>query len=428
MSTQYKTLTTRHIATLAGTALLPLVVAIGLAPSPVEANFLIDTAEAQQGQGQGQGGGRDLLNIGRGKGNGFGAGGEGRTLESDIFRDAASGSGRGQGQGQGQGGSSDRGGKPDGTGGGGGDNAKGDDYGDIVVILRDDDGTPILDDNGNVQPCLVIGCTEEDTDSYTQLVEVEEGDFEMPEGIIPVEFGRLNVARSPESVVEHSLTELLSKLDGEAITAETLADMTDEAGRLLVTNDDGTVSTIDSPLENFAFYVALIDAAGSDPTADSYTLSITTSPMGDDPVESFSMTVDADVVLTLAASAFSAASDKYGDLTVDEIMNITSFVGLDAALSSLVDGSGYEYTTTIDPDDDVTSTRESLYDTMIWVLAPVEGTDYFEQVQVNLLEVVPFNTVPSIDVDSDGIDTFTQQADDAVQVLEYVHDFSLDVE
>ncbi|MBF7055107.1 hypothetical protein IOC61_17555, partial [Halomonas sp. KAO] len=63
------------IATLAGTALLPLVVAIGLAPSPVEANFLIDTAEAQQGQGQGQGGGRDLLNIGRGKGNGFGAGG-----------------------------------------------------------------------------------------------------------------------------------------------------------------------------------------------------------------------------------------------------------------------------------------------------------------------------------------------------------------
>ncbi|MGM0915302.1 MAG: hypothetical protein ACQEXC_15740 [Pseudomonadota bacterium] len=76
----------------------------------------------------------------------------------------------------------------------------------------------------------------------------------------------------------------------------------------------------------------------------------------------------------------------------------------------------------------MTSTREALYDTTIWVLAPVEGTDYFEQIQVNLLEVVPFNTVPSIDADSDGIDTFTQQADDAVQVLEYVHDFALDVE
>ncbi len=422
MSTHYKTNTTRRIATLAGTALLPLVVAVALAPSPAEANFLIDTAEAQQGQGQGQGGGRDLLNIGRGKGNGFGAGSEGRTVESDIFRDAASGQGGGKPDGAGGGGKPDGvggGGKPDGVGGGGGDSAKGDDYGDIVVILRNDDGTPILDDNGNVQPCLVIGCTVEDTDSYTQLVEVEEGDFEMPEGVIPVEFGRLNVARSPDSVVEHSLAELLSKLDGQTITADTLAAMTDEAGRLLVTNDDGTVSTIDSPLENFALYVALIDAAGSDPDAASYELTITTNPMGDDPAETFSMTVDADVVLTLAASAFSAASDKYGDLTVDEIMGITSFVDLDASLSTLVENSGYSYTT---------DTREALYDIDIWVLAPVEGTDYFEQIQVNLLDVVPFNTVPSIDADSDGIDAFTQQADDAVQVLEYVHDFALDVE
>ena len=219
------------------------------------------------------------------------------------------------------------------------------------------------------------------------------------------------------------------------VAAATLDAMTDEAGRLLVTNDDGTVSTIDSPLENFALYVALIEAAGSDPTAESYVLTITTNPMGDDPAETFSMTVDADVVMTLAASAFSAASDKYGDLTVDEIVNITSFVNLDASLSNLVDYDetnsedvdfDYEYTTTIDPDDGVTSSREALYDTTIWVLEAVEGTDYFEKVQVNLLDVVPFNSVPTIDADSDGIDAFTQQADDAVQVLEFVHDFAVE--
>lgn len=404
-----------RLATLTGAAVLPLVGAAMLGTAVVpEAGFFIQSAEAQQGQGHG-GGRDDLLNIGRGKGNGFGAGGQGRSLESDIFRDDAAG-GPPEGKGQGQGGSgSDRGGQPDGAGSGGGpDSGKGGDYGDIVIILRDDDGTPILDENGNVQPCLDPAC-----ETYTQLVEVEEGDYEMPEGVISVEFGRLNVARSPESVIDHSLTELLSKLDGETITADTLDEMTDDSGRLLVTNDDGTISTIDSPLENFALYVALIEAAGSDPDADSYTLSITTSPMGDDPVESFSMTVDADVVLTLAASAFSAASDKYGDLTIDEIMNITSFVDLDDELSALVDSDSYSYD------------REALYgDITVTVLKEVviDGTTYFQPTEVTLLDEVVFNTVPTIDDDANGIDVFTQQADDAVQVLEYIHDYAIDAE
>lgn len=413
MTALRKTHSLTRLATLTGAAVLPLVGAAMLGSAVVpEAGFFIQSAEAQKGQGHG-GGRDDLLNIGKGKGNGFGAGGQGRSLESDIFRDDAAG---GPPEGKGQGGSgSDRGGQPEGAGNGGGpDSGKGGDYGDIVIILRDDDGTPILDENGNIQPCLDPAC-----ETYTQLVEVEEGDFEMPDGVIAVEFGRLNVARSPESVIDHSLTELLSKLDGETITVDNLDEMTDDAGRLLVTNDDGTISTIDSPLENFAFYVALIEAAGSDPDADSYTLSITTSPMGDDPEESFSMTVDADVVLTLAASAFSAASDKYGDLTVDEIMNITSFVELDDELSALVDSDSYSYN------------REDLYgDITVTVLKEVviDGTTYYQPTEVSLLDEVMFNTVPTIEDDANGIDVFTQQADDAVQVLEYIHDYAIDAE
>ncbi|PRY71242.1 hypothetical protein [Halomonas ventosae] len=415
MSASRNTFGVTRLATLTAAAVIPLMGAtvIETAVFP-EAGFFMQSAQAQQGQGKG-GNHDNLLNVGRGKGQGQMGGGQGKgqmggSAESDVFRDDAGGRPEGKGQG-----GADRGGKPDNAGGGGGrDSGKGGDYGDIVIILRDDDGTPILDENGNVQPCLDAAC-----ETYTQLVEVEEGDFEMPEGVIPVEFGRLNVARSPSSVTDHSLAELLSKLDGQTITADNLDALTDDAGRLLVTNDDGTISTIDSPLENFALYVALIDAAGSDPTATSYTISISTNPMGDEASETFSMTVDADVVLTLAASAFSAASDKYGNVTIDEIMNITSFVGLDDELSALVDSDSYSYS------------REDLYgDITVTVLKEVviDGTTYYQPTEVTLLDEVVFNTVPTIEDDANGIDVFTQQADDAVQVLEYIHDFGIDAE
>lgn len=410
-----KTPSLTRLATLTGAAVLPLVGAAMLGTAVVpEAGFFIQSAEAQQGQGHG-GGRDDLLNIGRGKGNGFGAGGQGRSAESDIFRDDAAG-GPPEGKGQGQGGNGgDRGGKPDGAGGGGGpDSGKGGDYGDIVIILRNDDGTPILDDNGNVQPCLDAACEE-----VIQLVQEEDGKYEIPaeyaDQVIPVEFGRLNVARSPESVTDHSLAELLSKMDGVEITAETLAEMTDTSGRLI--SPDG--ATIDSPLENLAFYIALLEATNEDPVDGVYTLSISTDPHGDEPAESYSMTVDADIVLTLAASALAAGSDKYGDLTIDEVMGISDFLGVADELSALVASDSYSYS----PDD--------LYGGVtVTVLKEVEidGTIYYQPTEVNLLDEVVFNTVPTIEDNGYGIDTFTQQADDSVQVLEYVHDFGLESE
>lgn len=427
-----------RLHTILGTTLLPLVGAAAIGTAIPASGFFVQDAQAQQGYGNGRGGSQDeLLNI-RGQGQGAAGQGQGRgqmggSLESGIFRDeGAQGQRGGRDQdAMGPGGQGQRGGSG-GSPGGGPDQGKGGDYGDIVVILRDDAGNPILDENGNIQPCLELGCTVDDPDSYTQLVEAEDGKFELPEGTIAVEFGRLNVARSPASVTDHSLAELLSKFDGASIDSlEQLIASTDPSGRLI----DADGNTVDSPLENFALYVALLEAVAADPDASSYTLSVATDPHGDEAPESFSMTVSAEVVPTLAAAAFAAASDKTGDLTVDEIMGITSFVGLETALSTLVDSSTYSYD------------RAALYDgVMVTVLQEkvidetVDGIDfngdgeitsdavYYIQEDVNLYDVVTFNNVPPIDDDGNGIDTFTQQADDAVQVLEFVHDYAIDAE
>jgi hypothetical protein len=132
-----------------------------------------------------------------------------------------------------------------GDGNAGGDSKKGGDYGDIWIVLRDDTGLPILDANGNLQPCGDVECTTENLIALTV-------DGELPPGATPieVEFGRLNIARSPDSVLEHSLVEALSKLDGLTWDVDVKVD---EAGRLTIGD-----ATIDSPLENLAIYEAKV--------------------------------------------------------------------------------------------------------------------------------------------------------------------------
>ena len=77
---------------------------------------------------------------------------------------------------------------------------------------------------------------------------------------------------------------------------------------------------------------------------------------------------------------------------------------------------------------DYTYSRDTTYSSQIWTLQPVEvnGETVYQPTQVNLLDVVGFNSVPSIDGDDNGIDIFIQLADDAVQVIEYVHDNAID--
>lgn len=282
-----------------------------------------------------------------------------------------------------------------GEGSAGSDIKKGGDYGDIWVILRDDLGNPILDANGNIQPCLDEACT-----TVIQLTADGELPTEYADSVIAVEFGRLNIARSPNSVLEHSLVEALAKLD-DGVFGETVT--LDPSGRLTV---DGV--TIDSPLENLALYEALLTAPAVDGVV---TLSVTTTVEGSGDV-TYTFSVPESVRLDLAASALAAASDKTGTLNVDEVVNISKFLDVDDELAALVGSYTYDTTATY---DGVT----------VWVLVET-SPGVFTATEVSILDAVTFNTVPAIDGDTDGIDRFTQAADDAVQVLEYVHDNALD--
>ena len=282
-----------------------------------------------------------------------------------------------------------------GEGSAGSDIKKGGDYGDLWVILRDDLGNPILDANGNIQPCLDEACTE-----VVQLTADGELPPEYADSVIPVEFGRLNIARAPDSVLEHSLVEALTKLDGE-VFGDTVT--LDPSGRLVV---DG--STIDSPLENLALYEALLTAPAVDGVV---TLSVTTSVEGGGNV-TYTFSVPESVRLDLAASALAAASDKTGSLNVDEVVNISKFLDVDDELAALVGSYTYDTTATYDG-------------VKVWVLVETSPGVY-TATEVSILDAVTFNTVPAIDGDDNGIDQFTQAADDAVQVLEFVHDNALD--
>lgn len=295
-------------------------------------------------------------------------------------------------------------GKP-GGGNAGSDTEKGDLYGDIIVLQRNDDGSLVTTttEAGDVITYAVA--------SDGTLIEIVNGEIPEDADVQAVEFGRLNIARSPEKVVEHSLTEALSKLDG-GILGETVT--LDPSGRLVI---DGV--TIDSPLENLALYEALLSTAAVDGVV---TLSVSTTSDGS-PV-SYSFSIPESVRLDLAAAALAAASDKTGELTIDEVVGISTFLGVNDELATYLDAGAV---------DDYS--RDATYDgVQVAVLVPQDTDgdgiiDLYYPDLVYVLDSVTFNDVDAtsiLDNDTGGIDVFTQMADDSVQVLEFVHDQALE--
>lgn len=169
---------------------------------------------------------------------------------------------------------------PGGPGGGGGGDIPdtGELYGDLYVILRDGDGVPILSGDGCIQPIsavtdtTTIATSEGDliinvligepfglptyTDTAGDLVECELTEA-MADWVQAVDFGRLNLGRSPESVLAHAFDEAINKLN--LATAIRL----DPSGRLVLTLPDAETGllvdkTIDAPAENLALYVEMM--------------------------------------------------------------------------------------------------------------------------------------------------------------------------
>jgi hypothetical protein len=312
-------------------------------------------------------------------------------------------------------------GKP-GGGNAGGTTKKGGDYGDIVVMLRDDSGELIVEKDGD--NTITYAVAPDGT-----LITIVNG--EIPEGadVQAVEFGRMNIARSPASVLEHSLVEALSKLatipvydaDGNLTGYTGTLDGTivylDPAGRLVV-ND----ATIDSPLENLAIYkellVSSVDADGN--------LVLTATSSKDGGSITYTFLVPADDRLDLAASAIAASSDKTGELTIDEIVGISGFLGVADELAALVSYDGDDADTLPDWSyDPLASYPDSL---TVWVLVET-SPGVWTETQVEINDVVTFTPVTDTSIKDNldgGIDEFTDAANDAVQVLEYVHDNAID--
>jgi len=259
-------------------------------------------------------------------------------------------------------------GKPDGAG-----TMKGDDYGDLIVLVRDPDtGVPIPDEvTGELQVCLDVNCND-----FVSMVEGE-----IPEGVTPVEvdFGRAAVARSPDKVSEKALDDAITKLTAEGVVLST-----DTAGRISYSVDGGvTWSTIDSPLENLALYIDLMQGLTSDET------SAAEAALG------------SLANLETAPALLAGVGDKTGDISLD-------YVVYNNVVSGVVDsGDYYVYS-------GFTYTREF----------PTDYTYFYmdgEDVKTASLNINDYLAAINGDLPTGSTALFATAADDALEVIELIH-------
>ena len=266
---------------------------------------------------------------------------------------------------------------------------KGDLFGDLYVIARDDNGIPILTPEGWVQPL----------DADGNPIPLDDEGHPIDETLtVEVEIGRLNVSRAPSQVLDRRADEVVTLMN----TATDLT--TDAAGRLVFTVD-GDIKTIDSPLENLSIYIALM-TTGTIPGVD------------DLPGTEFDFMVDG--VLTaedLAASPvfLAAATDKTGVFTTDEIAYIDAFLGInietvgDVAYSN-VDYSGFTYDRAATYSG-VTAEVLVLQDDGSWMAETVDVYDaVFDSAAVS---------------DAGTLTAYTLAADDARAVVEFIHEYAI---
>jgi len=250
---------------------------------------------------------------------------------------------------------------------------KGDLFGDMWVLYRDEDGLPIL--------------VEIDGEYYVQPVDAdgnpipldEEGHPVDEDATIEVELSRLNIARAPDKVIEHAFDEAMAAI----AAAEEIS--TDVSGRLVLYDaDTDSTKTIDSPLENLALYIdAMTDGGELDSGIDWST--------------------------TQAAAFLAAAADKFGSASVDTVEYMNAILGIPGTLEA-ADGSTYvDYT-------DYTYSRD-IFDTTVQILQDPDGDGTYTPVEVNLKD-----DVLGGDYTGTNVDAFATAVDDTIQVIEFIHE------
>ncbi|HYW95426.1 MAG TPA: hypothetical protein VE870_07565, partial [Bacteroidales bacterium] len=186
---------------------------------------------------------------------------------------------------------------------------RGGDYGDLYALLRDLNGVPemrLIGEEYYVQPVNTDGIPL-DLDAEGELVD--------PTQAVEVDFGRLNIVRSPQSVLDQAFEEAM-----KVLTAPDAVITLDFCGRLTSTYTNPATSevitkTIDSPRENMAIYQYIMTYMFVS-TAD-FTNRL--AFLGEDPYNFDPLLV--------AASCFAAGSDKTGTVDIDEVVYINGFIG-----------------------------------------------------------------------------------------------------
>lgn len=274
---------------------------------------------------------------------------------------------------------------------------KGDIYGDMYVIDRDENGVPILDENGYVQVKYLDAdgnlqcCILRDSEGNL-LPTLADGTAVVP---IEVELGRLSVGRSPDQVLAAQYEEAVNSINTAASVS------LDASGRIVITATDGTQSTIDSPLENLALYYELLTTG-------------TLSGVDATKLGSLSYLADGNLTaqdLSLAASFFAAASDKTIPVSVDSIEYMNTILGIEGSLTD-----GYtDYST-------FTYDRQAVYgSTEVTVLVEQEDGSW-KPTSVNVYDTILGGTPTG---DLTNVTAFTTATDDARAIINYLHEYEV---
>ncbi len=304
---------------------------------------------------------------------------------------------------------------------------KGGMYGDLYILYRDDNGEPYLDEEGRVlviaflssgynedgEPILVydsegfpVQYADEGDEGFT-LEYNEEDDLIVPDGVAPagVDFGRINLVRSPPHVLASALAEA-----GKALTASNVMCITqDFCGRLTAIyeevdeNGDNLFKTIDSPRENMAIYKDIMTGAG--------TVAGWLAPYF------ASGSLDGNL-MDVAASSFAAGGDKTGTVIIDEIVYVNTFLGVNITsgpgiVDDYYDFSSYDYS-------------RAVYDDRYIRMTLVNGEYDENRPPISINQAANngyfgYTGKWNSDPDWSGIRGFRTASDDAVQVLEFIH-------
>ncbi|WP_430810063.1 MULTISPECIES: hypothetical protein [unclassified Carboxylicivirga] len=313
-------------------------------------------------------------------------------------------------------------------------------YGDLLYILRHSNGTPVYNLEGFVQPLAFLDgepFINEDGVQYLCAMN-EEGEVEvnfymdgdervehLGVGPLEVGFGRTNLFRAPQSVLDQALREAMNGLS--EVDVETI--QLDFCGRLFGVRADGSEKTIDSPRENFALYQSLIQNEGYNGICE-VCMELNYQHLYD---FFYSWNYN---WMNVAAGCFAGANDKTGNVDVDKVEYVHSFKNL-IGLNPIEDDMNKLYFNFGDFNGyDRSIWNDVKLGFLVWngtyneTPAPeniFSVSDIFEGViaefgygeQPNFT----YNSMSSW-FKSDNVGGFAQFIDDCNQVLEYVHEDS----